>query len=148
MIRRNILLVLWWCRPLPDCDEVYIIMLFDSFIFLSSPSMWWTCAFTPTQRVSWLLEWYMYTFILSKCAVNLTSKRERAISHLESNSGLLAWSAIAMNESRTTISPYNFIHVVTLSYEHIKLPTLPVLLQVTFPGMLNAHTSPLHSAKL
>ena len=36
-------------------------MLFDLFIFLSWPSMWWTCGFTPTQRVSWQLEWYMYT---------------------------------------------------------------------------------------
>ena len=36
-------------------------MLFDLFIFLSSPSMCWTCAFTPTQEVSWPLEWYMYT---------------------------------------------------------------------------------------
>ena len=35
-------------------------MLFDLFIFLSSPSTWWTCGFTPTQDVS-LLEWYMYT---------------------------------------------------------------------------------------
>ena len=43
---------LWWG---------YIIMLFDLFIFLSYSSMWWTCAFTPTQSVSWLLEWYMYT---------------------------------------------------------------------------------------
>ena len=36
-------------------------MLFDLFIFLSWPSMWWTCGFTPTQEVSWQLEWYMYT---------------------------------------------------------------------------------------
>ena len=52
----NILLVFWWCR----LWRRYIIMLFDLFIFLSW-LMWWTCWFTPTQIVSWQLEWYMYT---------------------------------------------------------------------------------------
>ena len=46
------LIRLWWG---------YIIMLFDLFIFLSWPSMWWTGPFTPTQQVSLQLEWYMYT---------------------------------------------------------------------------------------
>ena len=48
----NILLVFWWRR----LWRRYIIMLFDLFIFLSWPSMWWTCGFTPTQQVSWQLE--------------------------------------------------------------------------------------------
>ena len=34
-------------------------MLFDLFIFFST----WTCGFTPTQMVSWLLEWYVYTLL-------------------------------------------------------------------------------------
>ena len=50
----------YWCW-----DNVHVIklwwVLFHLFIFLSWHYMWWTCGFTPTQEVSWQLEWYMYT---------------------------------------------------------------------------------------
>ena len=47
----------YWCCDVDLYHPVWgcIIMLFDLFIFLSWP-MWWTCAFTPTQPVSWQLE--------------------------------------------------------------------------------------------
>ena len=48
----------YWCLDDVELDQTVMrlhndIMLFDLFIFLSWPSMWWTCAFTPTQPVSW-----------------------------------------------------------------------------------------------
>jgi len=64
-----------------DLHQTVIIILFDLFIFLSWP-MWWTCAFTPTQRVSWLLEWYMYTLSYISSRIGKHARFSKGVCHM------------------------------------------------------------------